>query len=59
MVETNASELGALQLEEVMATYEGERRDMVPEAGQGDTWTATRFNIFAPSWNTDQVIAAT
>ena len=55
VVETNASELGALSLEKVMATYEGERRDLVPEAGQGDTWTATRFNIFAPSWNTDQV----
>jgi iron(III) transport system substrate-binding protein len=55
VVETNASELGALQIEEVMATYEGERRDLVPEAGQGETWTATRFNIFAPSWNTDQV----
>ena len=55
VVETNASELGAHQLEDVMATYEGERRDLVPEAGQGDTWTATRFNIFAPSWNTDQV----
>jgi iron(III) transport system substrate-binding protein len=55
VVETNASELGALSLEKVMANYEGERRDMVPEAGQGDTWTATRFNIFTPSWNTDQV----
>jgi iron(III) transport system substrate-binding protein len=55
VVETNASELGALSLEKVMAEYKGERRDLVPEAGQGDTWTATRFNIFTPSWNTDQV----
>ena len=27
----------------------------MPEAGQYDAWTATRFNLFAPSWNTDQV----
>ena len=37
VVETNASELGALQIEGVMAAYEGERRDLVPEAGQGKT----------------------
>lgn len=55
VVETNSSELGALSQEGVMAEYKGERRDMVPEAGQAENWTATRFNLFAPSWNTDQV----
>lgn len=55
VVETNSSELGALSKEGVMAEYRGERRDLVPEAGQGPNWTATRFNLFAPSWNTQQV----
>ncbi len=53
VVETNSTELVALETEQVMATYEGERRDMVPEVGKSDTWTATRFNLFAPSWNTE------
>ncbi|MDP9428057.1 MAG: extracellular solute-binding protein [Actinomycetota bacterium] len=55
VVETNSSELGALSKEGVMAEYRGERRDMVPEAGKAENWTATRFNLFAPSWNTQQV----
>ncbi|MDP9390873.1 MAG: ABC transporter substrate-binding protein, partial [Actinomycetota bacterium] len=55
IVETNSAELGALSKEGVMAEYTGERRDLVPEAGQGENWTATRFNLFAPSWNTELV----
>lgn len=55
VVETNATELVALESEELLASYEGERRDLVPDAGKSDTWTATRFNIFAPSWNTDLI----
>lgn len=57
IVETNATELFALNNEGVLATYTGERRDMVPEAGRFDGWTATRFNLFAISWNTDLVPA--
>jgi iron(III) transport system substrate-binding protein len=52
VVETNATELFALNKEGALAKYEGERRNMVPEAGRFDGWTATRFNLFAPSWNT-------
>lgn len=55
IVETNATELFALENEGVLAEYSGERRDLVPEAGQFPRWTATRFNLFAPSWNTDLV----
>jgi iron(III) transport system substrate-binding protein len=54
VVETNGSELGALQKEGVMAPcISQELIDQVPEAGQSEDWTATRFNLFAPSWNTD------
>jgi len=55
VVETNANELFDLNGEHMLATYKGERRDMVPKAGQFDGWTATRFNLFAPSWNTNLV----
>jgi iron(III) transport system substrate-binding protein len=55
VVETNATELFALQNEGFLADYAGERREMVPEAGRFDGWTATRFNLFSPSWNTNKV----
>jgi iron(III) transport system substrate-binding protein len=55
VVETNANELFALNTEGMLANYQGERRDLVPKAGQFDGWTATRFNLFAPSWNTSLV----
>jgi iron(III) transport system substrate-binding protein len=55
VVETNATEMFDLNTEGVLATYDGERRRMVPEAGRQQGWTATRFNLFAPSWNTKLV----
>jgi iron(III) transport system substrate-binding protein len=55
VVETNATELFALANEGNLADYQGERRDLVPEAGQFEGWTATRFNLFAPSWNTELI----
>jgi iron(III) transport system substrate-binding protein len=57
VVETNANELFALNKEGVLATYAGERRNLVPEAGRFEGWVATRFNLFAPSWNTALVPA--
>lgn len=58
IVETNALEMFALQNEELLAIYEGEQRDKVSDAGKFDDWTATRYNIFEPSWNTEQVSAS-
>ena len=55
VVETNATELAALDREGHLADYKGERRDMVPEAGRFPHWTATRFNLFSPGWNTTVV----
>ena len=55
VVETNASELLALNQEGLLATYEGERRDMVPEVGRFEGWTATRFLLFSPAWNTELI----
>jgi len=56
LVETNGSELGALQSEGVMAQcVADELIEQVPEAGRSEDWTATRFNLFAPSWNTELI----
>jgi iron(III) transport system substrate-binding protein len=55
VVETNATEMFALQTEGFLAEYSGERRDLVPEAGRFASWTATRFNLFTPSWNTELI----
>jgi iron(III) transport system substrate-binding protein len=52
VIETNATELAALEREGHLAEYRGERRDLVPEAGRFPRWTATRFNLFSPGWNT-------
>ncbi len=54
-VESNANEMFALNQEKLLAEYAGERRDLVSDAGRFDGWTATRFNLFAPSWNTKLV----
>jgi iron(III) transport system substrate-binding protein len=55
VVESNATEMFALQKEGDLAPYSGTRRDLVPAAGKFADWTATRFNLFTPSWNTKRV----
>ena len=55
VVETNATEMFAFSNEGFLADYKGERRELVPEAGKFEGWTATRFNLFTPSWNTKLV----
>jgi iron(III) transport system substrate-binding protein len=57
VVESNTLEMMALQTEGHLAAYTGERRDLVPEGGRFERWTATRFNLFSPSWNTNLVKA--
>ena len=55
VIESNATEMFALEKEGYLAEYSGTRRDMVSDAGKFDRWTATRYNLFAPSWNTKLV----
>jgi iron(III) transport system substrate-binding protein len=55
LVETNATEMFALEKEGRLAPYNGAPRNTVDKAGVFPSWTATRFNIFAPSWNTKLV----
>ncbi len=55
VLETNAGEMIAANEQAVLAPYTGEARDKVIPAGLFDGWTATRINLFVPSWNTDLV----
>ncbi|MQA60334.1 MAG: extracellular solute-binding protein [Actinophytocola sp.] len=55
VVETNAGEMQALGNEGVLQPYQGEALDNVPDDGKFEGWTATRFNVFAPSWNTKAI----
>ena len=55
VVETDALEMAALSKEKLIAPYTGERRDAVGAKGQFDNWTASRYNLFSPSWNTTKV----
>ncbi len=55
VVESNATEMIALDQEGLMAPYSGEPREAVSELAKFDTWTGVRFNLFAPSWNSNLV----
>jgi iron(III) transport system substrate-binding protein len=57
VVETDALEMAAIGKEKLEVAYTGERRDMVGPEGRFETWTASRYNLFAPSWNTTKVPA--
>ena len=55
IVETNATEMAIIANEGLTGEYQGEQRDKVNEDFQYEGWTPTRFNIFAPAWNTNLV----
>jgi iron(III) transport system substrate-binding protein len=57
VVETNDREMSAVGTEGLAEPYTGERRDLVGEEGRFEDWTATRYNLFTPSWNTTKVPA--
>jgi iron(III) transport system substrate-binding protein len=55
IVETNATEMAIIADEGLTADYQGEQRDKVNEDFRYEGWTPSRFNIFAPAWNTNTV----
>ena len=57
VVETDALEMASLGKEQLVQPYTGERRDLVGAQGKFENWTADRYNLFAPSWNTRKVPA--
>ncbi|HET8659131.1 MAG TPA: ABC transporter substrate-binding protein [Micromonosporaceae bacterium] len=56
-VDTNAGELNIMNSEGLFYPYKGELRDKVRKEGQGNGWTASRFNVFVVGWNTNKVKA--
>ncbi len=55
VIETNATEMAIIASEGLTGEYVGEQRDKVNEDFQYEGWTPSRFNIFAPAWNTNKV----
>lgn len=55
VMETDALEMAAISKEQLAAPYKSERREMVGDEGRFEYWTATRYNLFSPSWNTTKV----
>lgn len=55
VVETNANELAVIAAQGLTGQYRGEQRDLINEEFRYEDWTPTRFNIFAPAWNTSLV----
>lgn len=51
-VETNFSEMATMEQKGVLAKFKGSVLDSVQSTGRFDDWTATRFNIMLPAWNT-------
>ncbi|MFI6343971.1 ABC transporter substrate-binding protein [Streptomyces sp. NPDC050560] len=54
-VETNFLEMSVLAGKGNLADYQGPSLDKVEAAGKFDHWTASRFNIFQPAWNTNLI----
>jgi iron(III) transport system substrate-binding protein len=55
VVETNATQMAIIAAQGLTGDYEGEQRNKINEQFRYDGWTPTRFNIFAPAWNTNLV----
>jgi len=54
-VETNFVEMAAMSDQGVLQPYTGTAVDKVTDKGRFTNWTATRFNIFQPAWNTNLI----
>src|SRR5262249_48808097 len=55
VVETNFFEMATLAKQGLMAKFRGPALDQVQQEGKFDDWTATRFNVMLPAWNTTLV----
>ncbi|MEU0966270.1 extracellular solute-binding protein [Streptomyces sp. NPDC005917] len=54
-VETNFLEMAALADNGLLADFNGSALDKVEPAGKFEHWTASRFNVFQPAWNTQLI----
>lgn len=51
-VETNFLEMETMSKQGLLADYKGAGLDKVVPTAKFDHWTASRFNVFLPAWNT-------
>jgi iron(III) transport system substrate-binding protein len=54
-VETNFLEMQTMSDQGLFADYKGSHLAQVIPTGKFDHWTASRFNIFLPAWNTNLI----
>jgi iron(III) transport system substrate-binding protein len=54
-VETNFLEMTALSDNKILAAFNGSALGKVEPTGKFRYWTASRFNVFQPAWNTDLI----
>jgi iron(III) transport system substrate-binding protein len=52
VVETNFAEMSTIAQKGLTTPFKGAVLDNVQQTGKFDSWTATRFNIMLPAWNT-------
>ena len=52
VVDSNFSEMGALQDQHLLAPYRGPSLQAFPKKSQFGSWYAERYNILLPTWNT-------
>jgi iron(III) transport system substrate-binding protein len=57
VVETNFLEMATMAQKGFLAKFNGPVLDNVQSTGKFDDWTATRFNIMLPAWNTKVIKA--
>ncbi|MGH3387307.1 MAG: ABC transporter substrate-binding protein [Actinomadura sp.] len=57
VIETNFLEMATVAKRGLLARFRGSALDSVDKTGRFDDWTATRFNIMLPAWNTELVKA--
>ncbi|HEX5495351.1 MAG TPA: extracellular solute-binding protein [Mycobacteriales bacterium] len=54
-VETNFLEMETMSKQGLLAPYQGSGLDKVVPTAKFTDWTASRFNVFLPAWNTDRI----
>lgn len=54
-VETNFLEMETMSKQGLLAKYQGSGLDKVVPTAKFDDWTASRFNVFLPAWNTNLI----
>jgi len=55
VVETNFREMAVMDQTGLLAGYTGAALNRVKDTGKFPHWTATRFNLFLPAWNTNLI----